>query len=99
MKLSFSRRNSIGGFLTVTTVAALVLSHLVGGLAKATEESTLATVFTSVQLHSLFEGASRGSLENDCISILHRCREGEILVSSIELPPSPPVPGRAGGSW
>jgi hypothetical protein len=97
MKLSFSRKNSLCGFLTVTTVAALMLSYLVGSLAKTTQELSQIAVVPSVQLESLFGGASEENIQEGHTSILNLYRKGDVLASHSEPPPSPPVPEGSGG--
>lgn len=98
MKLSFSCINSVGGFLSVATVATLVLSYPVGAIAKTSQNLSQIAVLIPPELDNLFKDTLEGKLEKDCTGILNFCREGNVLVSNSETPPSPPVPKRSGGS-
>lgn len=98
MKLSYSCINSVGGFLSVATVATLVLSYPVGAIAKTSQNLSQIAVLIPPELESLFNGTLKGKLEKDCTGILNFCRKGDFLVDSSETPPSPPVPKRSGGS-
>jgi len=97
MKLSFSRRNYLCDFLRGTTVAALLLSHSVGAIAKTPQQLGQIAVLTPPQLDSLFRWSSGISIQEERTGILQLSRKGDFMVSSID-PPSPPIPPRSGGS-
>jgi hypothetical protein len=97
MKLSFAYTNSMGGFLSVATVATLLLSHPIGAIAKIPQNLADIAVLIPRQLDSVLRDTSEKRLVNGCNHIFF-CRETDFLGISSEPPPPPEVPERSGGS-
>lgn len=87
---NFSRMDSISGLLSVTTVAAIVISHPLATKALAAQEIAHRTMPTAVQLDNPLASSSGVSIEPGRINIF-------VLVSREEDPPSP-RPAPPGGS-
>jgi hypothetical protein len=107
MKLSFSIRDSLGGLLTGTTVAAIVISHPVAALdlggaepnAMSYKQIAQITIPNPVLFDSPLGSSSGAHLEKDgTTNILHLSvsQLRNVLVAQKEEP-SPPRPTPPGG--
>lgn len=93
---SFSRRNSLGCFVSVTTVA-IVTSHPLAANALTAQETVRSTMPTAVQIDNPLAGGSHFSIESGIIIGCHLCWERNVLASREQDPPVPrPTP--PGGS-
>lgn len=91
MKLNFSLLNSVGNFLQVTTVTAIVLGYPAILLAKTHQEISPNTVLTSVQFARLTGVVSKANILKVDRSML------AVDKSEEPQPTPPPVPETPGG--
>lgn len=114
MKLSFSYINSIGGFLSVTTVATLLLGYSVGAIGWGTTRSAIApsaapkaiapTTQNLAQIAALTPESVYGFFGSTSGVSLQQDRtsilhlDRETAVCESLPDPLPPIPDKSGGS-
>lgn len=93
---SFSRRDSLGCFLRVTTATAIVAGHPFAANALTAQEIVQSTVLTAVQIENPPDSRSRVYIDGNIIS--PRCCKEKNVIANGEQDPPLPRPTPPGGS-
>ena len=89
--------NSISGFLSLTTVAAIAISQPFTTIANTALEIAQIKIPPTVLLESPFGSSSLVGIELRKVDILKLCKQRNILEDQ-EKDPNPPRPSPPGGS-